>query len=260
MARIGRGKMERDPILDVAAGDRWLVVVAHPDDETFGCGSLIADVARAGGQVTVVCATRGEAGERTPAIPADADLGAVRESELRAAAELLGAAQVELLAYADSGFDGDLPPGSLCAAPLEEIVATVSEIVGRVQPLVVVVLDGSDGHRDHVWLRRCVHGALDASARPGISMVETCLPNHLMRRWLVEMSDAHPGTAYHGIDPDAFGTPDGYVTDALDHSAVLELREEAIALHRSQRSPFEGLSPGLRRAFLADTHIARTRR
>lgn len=23
-------------ILDVSVGDRWLVVVAHPDDETFG--------------------------------------------------------------------------------------------------------------------------------------------------------------------------------------------------------------------------------
>jgi N-acetyl-1-D-myo-inositol-2-amino-2-deoxy-alpha-D-glucopyranoside deacetylase len=249
----------RDPILEVAADDRWLVVVAHPDDETFGCGSLIADVARAGGQVTVVCATRGEAGERTPAIPADADLGAVRESELRAAADLLGATQVELLSYADSGFDGDLPPSSLCAAPVEEITATVVEIVNRVEPLVVVVLDGSDGHRDHLRLRRCVHGALDVAGDPGISMIETCLPNHLMRRWLEEMREAHPETAYHGIDPDAFGTPDGHVTDVLDHSAVLDLREEAIALHRSQRSPFEGLSAGLRRAFLADTHTARTR-
>jgi N-acetyl-1-D-myo-inositol-2-amino-2-deoxy-alpha-D-glucopyranoside deacetylase len=177
----------RDPVLDVAAGDRWLVVVAHPGDETFGCGSLVADVARAGGQVTVVCATRGEAGERTPTIPADADLGAVRESEFHAAADLLGATRVELLSYADSGFGGDLPPASLCAAPVEEIIATVVEIVDRVQPLVVVVLDGSDGHRDHLRLRRCVHGALRATGDPGISMIETCVPNHLMRRWLEEM-------------------------------------------------------------------------
>ncbi|WP_209305238.1 hypothetical protein, partial [Blastococcus sp. CT_GayMR20] len=28
----------RDRLRDVRPGDRWLVAVAHPDDETFGCG------------------------------------------------------------------------------------------------------------------------------------------------------------------------------------------------------------------------------
>ena len=42
---------------------RWLVVVAHPDDESFGCGSVLAAASAAGDETVVLCATRGEAGE-----------------------------------------------------------------------------------------------------------------------------------------------------------------------------------------------------
>ena len=45
---------------------RLMVVVAHPDDETFGTGSVLLHAAAAGMETTVVCATRGEAGEITP--------------------------------------------------------------------------------------------------------------------------------------------------------------------------------------------------
>ena len=53
-----------DLVAAIEPGDRWLVVVAHPDDESFGCGSLIARAAACGAHVTIVCATRGEAATR----------------------------------------------------------------------------------------------------------------------------------------------------------------------------------------------------
>jgi N-acetyl-1-D-myo-inositol-2-amino-2-deoxy-alpha-D-glucopyranoside deacetylase len=60
-----------------------LVVVAHPDDETFDTGSVIARAAADGAEVIVCCATRGELGESRPgSVPSGCELADVRESEL----------------------------------------------------------------------------------------------------------------------------------------------------------------------------------
>lgn len=71
--------------------NRMLVVVAHPDDETFGCGSLLAYAAASGVTTVVACATRGEAGSPTAGRGLeDADMAVVREGELHEAAGVLG--------------------------------------------------------------------------------------------------------------------------------------------------------------------------
>ncbi|MFP5370986.1 MAG: PIG-L family deacetylase, partial [Actinomycetes bacterium] len=134
----------RSALRDVRPGDAWLVAVAHPDDEAFGCGSVIARGAALGAEVTIACATRGEAGEPPPGSAGPGDLGAVREAELRRAAERLGAARVELLGYRDSGFDGEPPPGTLCAAPVAAVAEVLERLLTELRPAVVVVLDGSD--------------------------------------------------------------------------------------------------------------------
>ncbi|MGH8977796.1 MAG: PIG-L deacetylase family protein, partial [Acidimicrobiia bacterium] len=90
-----------------------LVVVAHPDDESFGCGSILAHAAATGYETAVLCATRGEAGESR--VPTD-DLAAVREAELRNAARILGVGTVRVLDHVDSGMKGEPAPGTLAAA------------------------------------------------------------------------------------------------------------------------------------------------
>lgn len=254
----GSRPRSRDLLRDVRPGDRWLAAVAHPDDEAFGCGSVLARAALLGADVTIACATRGEAGEVRPGSGDDdaGDLGAVREAELRAAADRLGATRVELLGWRDSGFDGDLAPGALCAADVGDVAAVLGALVRELVPDVVVVLDGSDGHRDHVHVRAAARLALRALPAPRPLLFEHCLPNALMRRWLTEMRALRPDTVYLQLDPASLGRPDAEVTDVLDGTAVLDRRTAAIAEHRSQTSPFDGLSPDLQRAFLATDHLA----
>jgi LmbE family N-acetylglucosaminyl deacetylase len=125
-----------------------------------------------------------------------------------------------------------------------------------VRPTVVVVLDGSDGHRDHVQIRAAAESALCRLPLPRPRLYEQCLPNSLLRRWLDEMRSLRPDTVYHSLDPATLGRDDGDITDIVDASAVLDVREAAMAEHRSQASPFDGLSAELRRNFLATDHLA----
>jgi LmbE family N-acetylglucosaminyl deacetylase len=231
-----------------------VVVVAHPDDESFGCGSLIALAVSMGARVTVICATRGEAGERVADAATDhLPLGVLREHELRAAARVLDVAAIELLDLADSGFDGPLPENALCGVAVDQLGDEIGSRLTRLGADVVVILDGSDGHRDHRHIRSAVEavtGRGDFTPR----VVQSCIANSLMRRWIDEMRVLDPGAAYLELDVDTLGQPDDALTP-IDVSAQLRTREAAIACHRSQHSPFDRLSPELRQAFLSTDYI-----
>ena len=229
--------------------ERLLVVVAHPDDETFGCGSLLAHAAASGVPTTVVCATRGEAGSLTPGRGLDgADVAVVRESELRAAAALLGVSHVEVFDWIDSGMEGEPGAGTLVAAPLEDVATGIAAVIDGVRPTVLVTLDASDGHRDHAHIRDATLLAATLTTwRPGRVYLH-CLPQRLMRKWVEALVVQHPDSEHLGLSD--LGTPEDQITTVVDTTSYLGRRERAIALHRSQTSPFEVMPNELRREFL----------
>ncbi len=232
--------------LDAVAADRarrLLVVVAHPDDEAFGCGSLLAHASAHGVTSTVVCATRGELGEPSPTSGLSRrELPAAREAELREACRLLGVERVELLDYLDSGVDGDPAPGSLAAADRLELARRVALLLDDVRPDVVVTLDASDGHRDHAAMRDATLAALDlATHRPGSTYL-FCLARSLM-------------TELTGLD--SLGTPDAELTTVVDVADLLDLRWRAIRAHSSQVPPFQAMDEQLQHGFLAVDRLRR---
>lgn len=230
---------------------RLQVVVAHPDDETFGCGSLLLRAWAAGCTTSVVCATAGQAGEVAPGVSVpDGDLGALREAELREAARLMGVRRVDLLGFADSGMAGDPAPGTLAAAPFEEVVSSVAAAVDEFAPTCLLTLDASDGHRDHARIREAT---VAVAAERGLRVWLQCIPRSSMRRWAEHMTTVDPASPYLHLGE--LGTPDEQVTTVLDSHEFYDQRWRAIRAHRSQTSPFEGLPDDLARAFLAHDHL-----
>jgi len=233
-----------------------LVVVAHPDDESFGCGSLLALAAANGVRTAVCCATRGEAGEASVDI-GTASLAEVREAELRRAAALLGVEQVEVLEWEDSGLSGPLGDRALVAVPLDDVAETIAGIIDDVRPEIVVTLDASDGHRDHAHMRDATLAAVDRASWSVGRVYLSCLAHSLMQQWVEHLRAANPGSDY--LELGRLGTPDDEITTVIDSSDVYDRRWQAIHAHRSQTSPFEIMPPELQRAFLATERLRRIR-
>ena len=224
---------------------RLLVTVAHPDDEAFGCGSVLAHAAAHGLESAVLCATRGERGEITPEVAegvAPGSLGALREAELREAARILGASRVDLLDWVDSGVDGEPAAGSLVAAPAADVEAAVAATLADVRPDVVVTLDASDGHRDHAKIRDATLAAVASARDKPAAVYLWCLPRSLMRR-------------FTGLD--TLGTPDQDLTTIVDVEPLLDQRWLAMRAHRSQAPPYLAMDAALQHAFLSRDHLRR---
>jgi LmbE family N-acetylglucosaminyl deacetylase len=137
-----------------------LGIWAHPDDETYLCGGLMARAVRSGARVVCVTATRGELGstdaDRWPPGP---PLAEVRTRELEQALDLLGVTEHHWLDYPDGG----------CAEVDDsEPVARLRELIDDVRPDTVLSFgpDGMTGHPDHMAASRwAVAAAAGSSAR-----------------------------------------------------------------------------------------------
>ena len=135
-----------------------LVVMAHPDDESMGCGGLILRHTRAGIPVNLICATRGEAGWTGKPLGAKKeDLALIRTGELEEAAATLALGGVELWDYPDGGVD---------RSDRQEITQRIWEQITRLRPKAVVGWgpDGGYGHPDHITMGACTDTAVTSMA------------------------------------------------------------------------------------------------
>lgn len=120
-----------------------MVVAAHPDDETFIMGGILAVADINDQKVVCVTATRGEKGVQVNdhRWPAD-KLGAVREVELKAALSILGVDAQHFLGYSDNECD---------KVDSNEAAKKIADFIELYNPDSIFTFgpDGLTGHPDH---------------------------------------------------------------------------------------------------------------
>ncbi|MGE5674712.1 MAG: bacillithiol biosynthesis deacetylase BshB2 [Mycobacterium leprae] len=180
-----------------------LVVMPHPDDETFACGGTIALHAKAGTPITYLCGTRGEMGRNMgkPPFATRESLPELRERELRAACEILGIRDLRLMGLRDKTTEFVDP---------EWLADQVGQVIAEVDPSLILIYHPQYGvHPDH-----CAFGAATVRAVGRLPKAERP-PIHCR----------------------AFGKNVGELGEAdvvVDVSSVIDVKWAAIAAHRSQ--------------------------
>jgi LmbE family N-acetylglucosaminyl deacetylase len=174
----------------VASLGTILSIWAHPDDETYLAGGLMAAARDHGQRVVCVSATAGERGTPDPVAWPPRRLGAVRRWEASAAMAVLGVAEHRFLDLPDMGLDGHDRDG----------VHAVGALLDEVRPDTVLTFgpDGMTYHPDHIAVHRWVTAAW--ALRGGLERLLLATPTveHLARfaeryeEWDMYMSEERP--------------------------------------------------------------------
>jgi N-acetylglucosamine malate deacetylase 2 len=194
-----------------------MVVLAHPDDESFPIGGTLAKAAATGHRVHLVTATRGEAG-----IPGKtaAETAVIRETELRRACAELGVEQLTFLDYRD---------GQLAIIPDRNGRDRLLALMRQTRPDVVVTFgpDGISGHPDHIAVYRWTTAAFDRLQQ------ESPGPRRLY--YIAPSAATQQGC---GVPPEAeaVGGPVAFI----DVGPYLVPKVRAAQQHQSQQPPFNG--------------------
>ena len=215
-----------------------LCVFAHPDDESFTSAATIAKYVKAGWNVDLICATRGEKGEtgflgeKTPQ-----ELAVVRQKELENACAVLGIQKMEFLDYVDGELKTD-PPGKLENVIYEKMIESIPDIV------ITFDTSGISNHPDHIRLSFATTFAFQKYAK---DIEEALIKNP-------EYSENAAPKLYYACVPDSaveylkkmkifpeisfekpwVGTPDKFVTTAISCDGFQLIKKRALRSHVSQ--------------------------
>jgi len=205
---------ERHPLCPAeaaAALGRTIVFAPHPDDESLGCGGLLALLADAGVAATVVIMTDGSRSHPNSVTHSRARLAAIREDETLDAVAALGLAppRVRFLRFRDCG----LPTEETAA--YSEAMARVRALVAEIRPETVLVPWRRDPHCDHVSTWHLLRAAIAGMPR--------------RPRWL-----EYPVWAWPHADAAVAPRRDEACVWRIDITSVLARKQWAIAQHRSQ--------------------------
>ena len=204
-----------------------LVCAPHPDDETLGCGGLIARKRDAGTAVRVLVASNGAGSHVTTS---DLDLAAIRAREVTEACRILGVDAPDLVQLG-------LPDGDLARFE-DELVDYIAEAIEELHPDDVFVTSTRDWHPDHQALGRAAHRAV-ARTRWAPRLLEYPIWWWVDGPWRRRdgQSRSSYGAGYAADTFTAFSVP---TVELVAAGPYLAVKRRAITAHRSQVEPLEG--------------------
>ena len=206
-------------------------VLAHPDDESVGCGGALA-LAHADGVTTrLLVATRGEAG--TPDGEPDPKFGGIREAELICAAKAIGLDEVSILdGYAD---------GAVADEPFERLVSEIAAWLADRRPDAVITFGphGVTGHPDHIIVGNATRWAVERLADAGQA------PNAVY----VVSPVFDPAGSRYDLSPE-----EQTATHRIDITSVADRKLAALECHASQTDTAEQIA-ALRAAIESEAAI-----
>lgn len=199
-------------------------VLAHPDDESFGCAGALALAHDRGATTRLLVVTRGEAGSSGD--QEDPAMGDVREAELIGAARAIGLDEVSIL----EGY----PDGGIADQPFDTLVEEIAAWLAARRPQAVITFGphGVTGHPDHVVVGSAVRWAVERLAEEGIA------PNAVY----VISPIFDPGGTLYDLSPE-----EQAATHRIDITGVAERKLEALQTHASQSDTREEIA-ALKRA------------
>ncbi len=189
-----------------------LVIGAHPDDELLGVGGTIVRHLEQGDRVSVLLLTDGHNSRTRDAARAREVSPQVlaRRKSARAACELLGISDLQMLPYPDQRLD---------TVPIVEIVQEIERAMAPAPPDIVYTHHGGDVNSDH----RVTFEATLTATRP----VGQRYPARVL------CYETISSTEWGAPFPDKLFCPNVFV----DISSALDLKLKAIECYRQELRP-----------------------
>jgi N-acetylglucosamine malate deacetylase 2 len=204
---------------------RLLVVLAHPDDEAFGPGGVLAKYGQDPSvEIHLLCATKGESGEMSEEVQSSKfkvqnkgkiGLHDIREQELLNSAKILGIKKVEFMGFKD---------GTLCNNLYHDITDKIIAKINDFKPQVLLTAErlGVSGHIDHIVMSMTTTYAYKKTSIPK-KLYYHCMPKGF---WHKFMDD------YFVYFPEGYSEEE--ITTRIDYGSVVDIKKQAMCEHKSQ--------------------------
>ncbi len=204
-----------------------LGIWAHPDDESYSMGAIMAAAALNGQTVACITATRGEGGIQDELRWPANKLAEIRENELNLCMTILGDIKHNWLEYRDGHCEN---------VDIAEAADAIVELMNEVIPDTILTFgpDGITGHPDHVAISNWASHATKLFEGKKPRIFHTVLTEQRYKELVGDEGDVHD--IFFNIDKPPVYQPNE--CDILFHAKgeILDLKFQALKAQQSQTS------------------------